>query len=189
MTSSAKTTQKRAGPGRTYATRRLSDTLDGVTRRLFRKQGFAVREVVTRWSDIVGAELAAQSCPEKLVFPAKSGVGGLLHVRVDGPLALELQHLEPLVIERINTYYGFSAVKGLRLVQGPLPKTKKVFRPPPRELSAEEERSLHGLLAPVENDEVRRALEALGRRLMAADPTPPAPGQEIATKIPTDDDS
>ena len=53
---------------------------------------------------------------------APGGRGGTLHVRVgSGALALELQHLEPVVIERINTYFGYRAVERLKLVHGPLP--------------------------------------------------------------------
>ena len=35
----------------------------------FKKQGFAATELVTRWSDIVGAEIAIHAEPVKLQWP------------------------------------------------------------------------------------------------------------------------
>lgn len=84
-----------------------------------RRQGFAESEVVTRWAEIVGKELARIATPEKLAFRRGSPAGATLHVRAAGPAALELQHMAPTVIERINTYYGYRAVERLHIVQGP----------------------------------------------------------------------
>ena len=46
---------------------------------------------------------------------------GVLQVRVAGPLAVELQHLAPQVLERVNTYLGYRAVTQLKLSRGVLP--------------------------------------------------------------------
>ena len=46
----------------------------------------------------------------------------MLTVRVDGPLALELQHAAPQILERVNGFVGRRAITELRIVQGPLPK-------------------------------------------------------------------
>ncbi len=163
---------RRSGCGETRGRRRqkLSEVLDRVTSPLFRKQGFAVREVLLRWPAIVGGDMAAQSCPEKLVFPPGDGAGGILHVRTSGPLALEIQHLEPLIIERINTYYGFAAVARLRLKQGPVPAPEIRARTPERELTAGEIAALDDLLAGVSDPELKASLGKLGRHLVAAGP-------------------
>lgn len=171
MTKRTQAPNRRAGHAETRGRRRqrLSEVLDRVTGPLFRKQGFAVREVLLRWPAIVGAKLAAQCCPEKLVFP-RGGGGGILHIRTAGPLALELQHLEPLIVERINTYYGFAAVAGLRLKQGPVPAPETRVTTPERELTAGEQAALDDLLAGVVDPELKTALGKLGRHLVAAGP-------------------
>jgi hypothetical protein len=84
-----------------------------------RRRGFAETEVVLRWPEIAGAELARVATPEKLSFRRGRSADGTLHLKVAGPAALAIQHQAPAIIERINTFYGFRAVARLNLVQGP----------------------------------------------------------------------
>ena len=131
-----------------------------------RKRGSFEARVLSDWHDIVGDDLASQCVPLRLVR-GHEGAGGTLHVRVTGPLALELQHLEPQVIERINAYYGYRAVADLRLHQGPIsppqrPKAAVMARPDPADMAALDES-----LAAIDDPELRRALRALGESVLA----------------------
>src|SRR6185437_14174402 len=62
----------------------------------FKKQGFASTELVTRWRDIVGADIAAHAEPVKLQW--QRSVEGeppepaTLVLRVEGPASIEIQH-------------------------------------------------------------------------------------------------
>lgn len=151
----------------------LAATLSRITDAALRKRGFAQSTVITNWAEIVGAELADHTTPQRLAFP-RSGRGGrgggTLHVRVAGALATELQHLEPLVLERINTYFGYQAVARLALEQGPLPPRRKgARRTPTPALDAEEEGVIESAVSGVEDESLRRALAGLGRAVMASD--------------------
>ncbi len=95
----------------------LGRAIDRVLARSLRRNGFAHSEILTRWSTIVGNELAAISCPEKLSFAPHNQGAGILTVRVTGAAALEFQHRQPIVVERINAYFGFRAVRQIRLKQ------------------------------------------------------------------------
>ena len=136
--------------------------------------GAAVR-VVSDWPAIIGEELARVTMPERLSFPrgaaATSEPGGVLRIRAAGPLALELQHLEPLVIERINRYFGYRAVARLAFVQAPpaAPMPKRGAAPP-AEIAPEEARRLADSLAGIEDETLRAALRRLGRAVAAASP-------------------
>src|SRR5713101_4477122 len=55
-------------PGKSYP-RPLKDLLHKTLGDVFAKQGFASTELVTRWTEIVGAEIAAHSEPEKIQWP------------------------------------------------------------------------------------------------------------------------
>lgn len=148
----------------------LAAMLSRITGAALRKRGFAESAVVTNWAEIIGPELAADTAPQKLAFPRGGRSGGTLHVRVVGALATELQHLEPLVIERINTYFGYRAVARLALVQGPLPARRDAARRTPQApLDAAEERSIENTVSDIEDDSLRRALAGLGRSVMAAE--------------------
>ena len=148
----------------------------------FGRRGFAHAEILTRWPAIVGEELARNSCPERLIA-SRGGAGGTLRIRVEGGYALELQHLEPEVIQRVNTYFGFSAVARLALIQGPLPVPDSIPRREARVLEAGETARLERALAATEDDRLRASLAALGRGVIgraraaeeSAAPGPPRP--------------
>ena len=81
---------------RRYA-RPLASVTTGILADAFKKQGFASAELVTRWSDIVGAEIAAHAEPIQIQWPRPEGDNapepGTLVLRVEGPAAIEIQHL------------------------------------------------------------------------------------------------
>lgn len=150
-----------------------------LTAPLARRRGTATARLAVEWSTIVGPDIARYSHPERLVgggakAPAGQPVsgtnvrktGGTLRLRVDGPLALELQHLEPQLIERINTYFGYAAVGRLQIVQGPLPHRPAPTRPAERPLDPARARALRDRLEPVADERLRRSLERLGRAVL-----------------------
>lgn len=147
--------------------RALAAMVSKITRKVLKQRGFAEAGIITDWPAIVGAELALESAPEKLVYPPGERLGGVLHIRVAGALATELQHLEPLVIERINGYFGYRAVARLRLLQGPLPVEETAPPAPRRRLDPEAEAALREGLAEVPDEDLKAALERLGRAVMA----------------------
>lgn len=146
--------------------RALADTLPAITGPLLGKHGFAGSRVVADWPSIVGEALAARSLPERVTYPPGGRGPGTLSVRIaSGGLALELQHLEPLIIERINTYFGRPAVARLRFVHAPLPELRepRVTASPP---SPEAGRAAAALAANIENPRLRKALGDLGAHLL-----------------------
>jgi hypothetical protein len=106
---------------RTNAMLSLATALPKVTRRTLGRRGLAEGSLVTDWVSVVGPMIAERSLPLRLQFSGGERSDGTLHVRVSGALALELQHLEPQVLERINGYFGYRAVGRLRIHQGPVP--------------------------------------------------------------------
>jgi hypothetical protein len=161
--------EKPAAPRRPSKPQGLGAALAKVTKTAYRRRGFAMGDVLTNWNAIVGDALAAQSCPESLNFPQEKTSGGTLKVRVNGPLALELQHLAPLVIERVNGYYGFRAVERLSFIQGPIPQPERKRREPIRPLTADEEKALNALVPDLDDEDLRQSLLALGRSVLAKD--------------------
>jgi hypothetical protein len=159
-----------APPKRRPGLRTLAATLPGVTKRALGRRGFAEGGLATEWPSIVGAEIAGRCIPKKLSF---SRLGrhddGTLTLRVAPEAATELQHLEPVLIERINGYFGYRAVARLKLQQGPLNLPPAPDPTPPRPLSAEDEAALQDRVAEVEDEELRGALERLGRAVRRRD--------------------
>src|ERR1700730_16056395 len=90
----------------------------------YAKQGFAARELVTRWAEIAGPEVAAHSEPLKIQWPrpvkGQPQEPATLVLRVEGPMALEIQHASDAILQRVNRFFGWSAVGRLALRQAPL---------------------------------------------------------------------
>ena len=147
--------RRSAGP------RALAALLPAVAKTAFKRGGQALAALATNWDAIVGPELGRQSLPVKLSFAPGERRGGTLHIAASGALALELQHLEPQVLERINGHFGYRAVERIRLLQD-LPRLEARQR---RSRSA----PVTGAPAPpvegVEDPALRAALERLGRAL------------------------
>ena len=136
-----------------------------------RRRGFAHSSIITHWSDIVGEKIGDGSCPEKLSFSAKEGSGGTLTIRVEGGLALELQHLEPVLIERINQFFGYNAVNKIKILQGFLPKTAKKPLKSKKKLSKEEVVKIDKIVQDTDNKELRKALRSLGEDMLKEKPS------------------
>jgi hypothetical protein len=126
-----------------------------------RHGGGVLGRLKVEWTAVVGAELAATT------WPAALGRDGALKIRVVSSVALDLQHRAPLVIERINLFFGRSVVARLVLVQGPLPLPTRPRPAPPAALAAKDASTLDARLARVADPELRAALAGLGQLVLA----------------------
>ena len=100
-----------------------------LTRTAFEKFGFSTVALLTDWEKIVGAKLAASTSPDRIVWPrpvsdlrndsasSSPRKGATLHLSVHPAQALDVQYKSALIIDRINAYFGYSAVSALRVVQ------------------------------------------------------------------------
>jgi len=142
----------------------LSALLGNAINDAFAKQGFASRELVTRWADIVGASVAAHSEPLKIQWPRpvenQPPEPATLVLRVEGPMALEIQHTSDVIIERVNRFFGWNAVGRIALRQAPLSRrpARHVKKGPDAAAVAKIEASLGN----VEDQDLRAALARLG---------------------------
>ena len=130
----------------------------------FARYGFTEQALIRHWTEIMGESLGRMTLPLKLSTARGGQGGGTLRVLAEPVAALELQHLMPVVIDRINATFGYPAVKTIQIQQGP------AARPPEREakdpvLDAQTERDLAATLEPVEDDALRASLARLGRAL------------------------
>lgn len=140
---------------------------DRVTKPVFGKHGFVSGALVVDWAAIVGSAVASHTLPLRIKFPPKERGDGTLEIKVgSSAFATELQHLEPLIIERINGYFGWKAVARLRMRHGPLPQRRPV-RPAPPEPDAQASARLETVLEKVEDPALREALERLGKYVAA----------------------
>lgn len=144
-------------------------------------QGFATSDVIVSWSDIVGQKMAEFTQPVRLEWrrkrapldPDEKPEPANLVVRVESAFALELQHLTPIVIDRINAYFGWRCVGRLVLKQGPV-RRAKVKPPSPPALTITEKQRISDAVNPVEDEALRLALNRLGEAVTRSEKRPRA---------------
>ena len=165
-------------PERQGRVRAAGDLVGKIAGTSFKRFGFVQSAVVSRWAEIVGERYARVSTPESIRFPGGQKAGGTLTLSVEGAHAPLMQHLGPMIIERVNRFFGYEAVATIQFRQGRSISSKpKVVRPVPVAVPKELGEGLRQLADP----ELRACLESLASSLVASKggPTiePPAPIQ------------
>jgi hypothetical protein len=83
-----------------------------------------------------------------------------LVLRVEGPMALEIQHSSDVILARVNRFFGWSAVGRLALRQAPLSRRKQaapVAPPDPKSVA-----KIAETLSGIEDEQLKAALARLG---------------------------
>lgn len=143
--------------------RPLSELLSATLGDVLKAQGFASTEIISRWHDIVGPEIAAHSEPLKINWPRPVGTEtpepATLVLRVEGPSALEIQHLAAVILERVNRFFGWRAIGRIALRQAPL---KHRERPKPHAVDPFLAAEVAETLPDIKDENLRQALGRLG---------------------------
>jgi len=137
-----------------YGSRPISALLPAVTGKTFRRRSPLAARLIADWEMIVGPELAAVTVPERCTR-------SVLTIACAGPVALELQHLAPKLIERVNMHVGQMLVERLRFRQVAPALPARV--PTPAAAAAPAEEALAQRLAGIQDGPLREAFFRLGR--------------------------
>jgi hypothetical protein len=128
-----------------------------------RSSGGMTARLKAEWLAVAGGDFAAAAWPETL------GRDGALKLRVEPALALDVQHRAPLLIERINRYFGRDMVVRLMLVQAPRTRAPPAMPVRPRPIGGAEAEALDARLGDIADPELRAALSGLGRLVLGKD--------------------
>jgi hypothetical protein len=146
----------------------MAALVPGLARKALGGGRSAIGSLFADWPSVVGEHWAGRAVPDKLSFPAGRRDGGTLALRVDPADALELQHDQDRLIERINGHFGYAAIARLKLVQAPL--DRRPATPRRRSLTAGEEAMVAKPLEAVDDPQWKSRLAAFGRALYARTP-------------------
>lgn len=143
----------------------IGELMPEIGRTAFRRFGFVQSSVVTRWPEIVGPHHSRVCAPEAIRFPPGEKSEGILQLVVLPAHAPLIQQVIPEIIERVNRFFGYSAVARIKLRQGAVqpPETSKPAKPPPSLKPIPME--LGDSLRDIGDPELRTVLESLARSL------------------------
>ena len=141
----------------------LSMLIQRITAESFEARGLAAAGIAAEWPAIVGETVAACSWPDRL------RADGTLRICVSGPVAVELQHLEPQILERIAAYYGYRAVTRIAYVnRAPSARpTTGAERQTPPNIDSESVERVESAVGSTRDGRLKTALGALGRAVIA----------------------
>jgi hypothetical protein len=167
-------------PQRSCRPRAAGELVGDVGGQSFRRFGFVQSSIVSRWPEIVGERYARVSSPESIRFPAGRKTSGVLTLLVDGAHAPLIQHLAPLITERVNRFFGHAAINRIVFRQGrppalPARPERPQLRAVPRELGEG--------LREIADPELRACLESLAAQI-AATSGPPSLPEDSEVHIP-----
>jgi len=142
-----------------------------LVKNILARKGAAAADILVFWNKIAGEELAGYTFPQKLTFKKGEKIGGVLEIAVPGGgFALEVQHREPFIIERINSYFGCRVVDKLKIVQdiGLTQRANLCFNQPEDKktlVSGEEQNYIEDTAEGVNDDKLRQMLVRLGNSI------------------------
>jgi hypothetical protein len=79
-------------------------------------RGFAVARLLTHWAEVAGDDMARKTRPVKIGY-GKGGMGATLTLLVKASEAPMVQMALPVLKERVNAVYGYSAISHIHLTQ------------------------------------------------------------------------
>ncbi len=135
-------------------------------------RGFAVSRLLTHWAEIVGPDTAAVARPVNISH-SRGGFGATLTVLTTGAQAPMLEMQKDQIRERVNTCYGYAAIQRVRITQTAptgFAEGQVEFTPAPTRPAAPDpalRQEARAAAAPVSDDGLRRALEALGQNVLS----------------------
>lgn len=158
--------EKRLPPKRrwTMFSKSLAGEVERLVKPVYSQHGFSEHRLLTQWAEVVGKDLAKYSVPKKLVFPKGKREQGALHISVFSGRALELQHMQPMILERIATYFGYNAIERLVFTQDATTKPNRKSKS--KKIATAPSAAIEDMVASCGDESLRAALSSLGTAIL-----------------------
>lgn len=168
MTSGTAARQRRRG-GKGF--RSASGASRDIVRTLASKKGFAEADVLLRWAEIVGEAHRGLCHPQAVRFSRDRNLAATLVVECTSARAPEVEHLSPVLIERVNQFYGYRAIGRIKVVQTAglrgFGEAQAPFGGPSTDPSRAHQREAADMARDIENPGLRAALTRMGAHVLA----------------------
>jgi len=151
---------------------RTAGLLQTRIRQVGEKRGFAESRLLTHWAEFVGEDTARIARPIKVSY-GRGGFGATLTLLTTGAQAPMLQADLPRIQKRVNACYGYAAISHIRITQTAptgFSEGQASFTPAPKaqpRQAPEITQAARDVAAPVRDDGLRQALEALAQNVIS----------------------
>ena len=161
-----------AGKKRRHNPVPVSDLVSRIIDPVLARRTGVTTSLLQAWDEIVGSELARQSRPERIKWNRRAGDDdpfepATLIIACEAMAALHVQHRTSEIMSRINGFLGYSAIGRIKIVQKSI-GAEKPIKSAPRVLPDAQMREIAKKVSGVEDEELRKALERLGKNVAAS---------------------
>ena len=159
--------KEKQGKKRFRGPQQISELVSGVLDPLMQQRAGMTMQLVMAWEEIAGHIHADYTRPEKLEWPRQMSDDdpfqpATLRIACEGARAIYLQHESGMIIERVNSFFGFNAIDRIKIVQKSVQSTEKPRRQPPAKLDPQQQKRLSDLVNSVEDEKLKKALSKMG---------------------------
>ena len=161
--------KKNSKPKRAFIPQTIGDTVKKINKNFTSKFGKLEFIIHSNWPNIVGSYFTDYSQPNQItrVRDFENDLGetvykGYLNVSVAPAAALEFQHFKDIIIEKINSYFGYKAVMDLRITQNYIPNINKNIKSDQIIEGTDYKNSVKNEVENMVNKELKKSLIDLG---------------------------
>lgn len=160
--------------GKTNGFKRTSVLLERRIKDASQNRGFAQSRVLTHWSEIAGTDIAKIAQPTNVSYSAQ-GMGATLTLLTRSGHGPELEMQKEKLRERINAVYGYNAITRIKISHtsaSGFAEAQTEFDPRSAPAAPEVDKKIaeqaRKTTSPVEDHDLRRALEQLGQNVLTS---------------------
>lgn len=156
---------------RTRGFEATSGLLKDQIRKVGESRGFAHSRILTHWLEIAGEDMARITRPVKVGY-GREGMGATLTLLTTGSNAPIVEMQKETLREKVNAVYGYAAISRILITQTAATgfaegQVEFIAAPKaPPKLDPVVQAEVARTAAPIQNDALRMALEALGQNIL-----------------------
>ena len=94
--------------------RSFKDTLPKTAKRILNKRGYKYSEILNKWNYLVGNKISKISLPKTFKTTGKNALGTLI-INVQRGNEIDIEFSKNIIIEKINSYFGYKILDNVRL--------------------------------------------------------------------------
>lgn len=150
----------------------ISSTVMPLVKQILGKNKLAELEILRNWAQIVGNDLAKYSLPQKITFHKNEKTNGTLLLQVlSGAFATEISQQLPRIIEKVNLFFGYSAVSDIKIIQTGNIEIFQISKKNTAHIkkslvTAKEDLYITKLAEDIKSSKLREAVERLGHAVL-----------------------
>lgn len=152
--------------------RSISNFVPNIAKSVFGRKTMLFGKLISEWRSIVGEDIAKKATPIEIKYDksSKKKNQAILHIAANSADSLELSYQKDLIKERLNIFFGYSAIRDIKIIhkKSEINKHKKAKKPV-KTLSQDEELDIDNKLDKIEEKDLKIALKNLGKAIILRD--------------------